>query len=259
MTQINPLQAPRQSLLDEVLLLLGGEIVDIELESRHLNVAFEVAMGRYRQRSGNSLEESFLFIDVQPDVASYKLADEVQEVRYVYRRSATGTGAGASIDPFSLSYTNTIYMQQNIGGLGMGGGAGNLAIYDLAMQYQNLIGRMFGREIMYTWDAATKIITFERRFTAVEQVALHVYNARPEAVLLADPYARPWLREYCIAVCKQMMGEARSKFSTVAGPQGGFSLNGDAMKAEARADMDRLEKELLDFVDGHNSWPLCIG
>ena len=30
-----------------------------------------------------------------------------------------------------------------------------------------------------------------------------------------------------------MLGEARSKFATIAGPQGGSTLNGDALKNEA--------------------------
>jgi len=41
-----------------------------------------------------------------------------------------------------------------------------------------------------------------------------------------------------------MLGEARSKFNTIAGPQGGTSLNGDALKNEALAEMERLEIEV---------------
>jgi hypothetical protein len=118
---------------------------------------------------------------------------------------------------------------------------------------------MFGREVMFIWDPATKILTLERRFTAIEQVALHVYNVRPEAVILEDYNARPWLRDYTLAWCKQMLGEARSKFSTMAGPQGGFSLNGDAMKGEAKTEMDRLETELREFVDQHIGMPFVVG
>lgn len=250
---------PRQNLLRQVGLLLGGEIIDLELEQTHYDVALDVALGRYRQRSGNALEETFVFLDVQPDVSSYRLADEVQEVRTVYRRSMAGGAGGASVDPFSLAFTNSIYMMQNPGGLGGGGGAGTLATYDFAMQYQSLVGRMFGRDVMFTWDASTKTLNLERRFGAVEQIALHVYNTRTENVLLNDPYALPWLREYTTAMCKQMMGEARSKFSTIAGPQGGFSLNGETLKTEARAEMDRLEKELVDLMDQHSGWPLVVG
>ena len=92
--------SPRQRLLQEVTLYLGGSIVDLELDPAHFEFAMTVAFDRYRQRSGNAIEESFLFLDVQPDVATYTLPDEVQEVRSIYRRSIGGAACGASQDPF---------------------------------------------------------------------------------------------------------------------------------------------------------------
>ncbi len=146
----------------------------------------------------------------------------------------------------------------NPGGLG-GSGAGQLATYDFAMQYQSLVGRMFGRDIMYTWDTALKRLTLHRRITNVEQIAIHIYNARPESVLLADVYARPWLRDWSVAVCKQIMGEARSKFGNIAGPQGGITLNGPELKAESKAEMERLDNEITQFVEQHDGYPIVIG
>lgn len=252
------LVTPRQKLQNEVALLMGGNIVTLGLDPEHFDVAFEVALSRYRQRSGNALEESFLFLDVEPDVGQYRLPDDVQEVRTIYRRSIGGTAGGAAVDPFSLAFTNNIYMVQNPGALGSTG-SGMLATYDFAMQYQMLIGRMFGMFVQYSFDSATKVLTLHRKFNAVEQVCLHIYNTRPEAVVLADPYARPWLRDYTMASCKQILGEARSKFATIAGPQGGFSLNGEAMKTEAKAEMERLDMEIEKLIDQHSGWPFVVG
>ena len=56
-----------------------------------------------------------------------------------------------------------------------------------------------------------------------------------------------------------MLGEARSKFATVAGPQGGTSLNGDTLKAEAQADMEKLEQELSLQVAGGVGYSFLIG
>jgi hypothetical protein len=179
-------------------------------------------------------------------------------VRYVYRRGYGGAGGGSSVDPFSLGFINNMYLMSNPGGLGSGG-SGQLATYDLAVQFQNLAGRMFGRDVLYVFDSSTHMLTLERRFGAVEQIALHVYNRKPDPILINDPYARPWLRDYTVAVCKQMLGEARSKFSTFAGPQGGFTLNGEALKTEAKADMERLDTELVNLVDQHAGWPIAIG
>jgi len=247
----------RQKLINEIKLRLGAQIVDLELDPEHYDLAVDMALGRYRQRSDNSLEESFVFLDVQPDVATYTLPDEVQEVRAIYRRSIGGTAGGAAIDPFSLAWTNNLYLLQNPSSFGSG--SGTLALYDFAMQYQETVGRMFGRDIMFIWDASTKRLTLQRRFGAVEQIALHVFNARPESAILNDVYARPWIRDYATAICKQIIGEARSKFGNLAGPQGGITLNGDALKTEAAAEIERLDNELTQFIEQHMGMPFVIG
>ena len=46
--------------------------------------------------------------------------------------------------------------------------------------------------------------------------------------------AEQWIKDYTLASCKYMLGEAREKFATIAGPQGGTSLNGSTLKAEAQ-------------------------
>jgi hypothetical protein len=60
-------------------------------------------------------------------------------------------------------------------------------------------------------------------------------------------------------MCKEMLGQAREKFATIAGPQGGTTLNGAALKAEAKVEMDALEEELKRFVDGSQPYTWVIG
>jgi hypothetical protein len=250
-------QTPRDLMIKDIRIALGGTIVRVELEREEYDYCINVALDRYRLRSGNAVEESFTFLDVQPDTSFYKLPEEIQEVREVYRR-INGNSGGATIDPFSLAMTQNIYMIQNPGGLG-GGGSGQLATYDFAMQYQKLVGRMFGRDLTFTWNASTKMINFHRQFNAVEQVGLHVYNAKPESILLVDVYAKPWLRSYAIAQAKYLLGQARSKFGSFAGPQGGITLNGDALKSEAQAEMDKLEEEVKNLIDQNMGYGFTIG
>lgn len=247
----------REKLIKEMRIILGGTIVDVELEQDEFDLCIDMALERYRQRSGNAVEESFVFLDVQPDVAVYTLPKEVQEVRSVYRR-VNGASGGTTIDPFSLAFTNNIYMIQNPAQLGTSG-AGLLATYDFAMQYQELIGRMFGRDVQFTWDPSSKRITFHRRFGAVENVGLHVYNARPEEILLTDVYAKPWLRSFACAQAKMILGQARGKFANLAGPQGGISLNGSELKQEAQAEMDKLEEELKNLIEQNEGYGFIIG
>jgi hypothetical protein len=167
-------------------------------------------------------------------------------------------GSGSTIDPFALAFTNNLYMINNPGGLG-GGGAGTMATYVASMEFQELAGKLFGRELMYDFNPATRQIRFHRKFGATETILLHVWNAKPEEVIIADIYARPWIRDYSVAALKWFIGEARSKFASIAGPQGGASLNGEAMKSEAKEEMLRLDEELKNNVDGNMGYGFTIG
>jgi hypothetical protein len=62
-----------------------------------------------------------------------------------------------------------------------------------------------------------------------------------------------------VANCKMIIGEAREKFATLAGPQGGSSLNGTAMKGEAQIAMDKCLEDLKNYVDGSQPMSFVIG
>ena len=68
-----------------------------------------------------------------------------------------------------------------------------------------------------------------------------------------------WIKSYTLATCKYMLGEARSKFATIAGPQGGSTLNGDSLKAEAQGELDKLEQEVSLAVAGGTGYSFTIG
>ena len=70
-----------------------------------------------------------------------------------------------------------------------------------------------------------------------EAVLIWTYNLKPEVNLLGDFQIQQWIRNYFVGNCKLIIGEAREKFATIAGPQSGTSLNGTQMKAEGMAMM----------------------
>ena len=88
---------------------------------------------------------------------------------------------------------------------------------------------------------------------------LWTYNLKPEIQLLADFQIQQWIRDYMVAVSKMIIGEAREKFGTIAGPNGGGTLNGTAMKSEAKEEMADLIKQLVNFVDGSQPLTFVIG
>jgi hypothetical protein len=56
-----------------------------------------------------------------------------------------------------------------------------------------------------------------------------------------------------------MLGEAREKFGSIASPQGSTTLNGTALKAEAKAELEMLEMDLINYKEGGQPLTFVIG
>lgn len=248
------LETLKQNLIEYVRLQLGDRIVDIELDAEHFEAAYQKTIGVYRQRAQNAYEESYSFMELVKDVNIYTLPQEVITVRQIFRRTfGDSTGPFASnFDPFSQASLNVYLMNFNV--------AGGLATYDFYSQYVEQAGRMFGAYMNYTWNPVTKKIQLIRDPKGTgEDVLLWTYNLKPEINLLQDFQISQWIRDYMLANCKYIIGEAREKFGTIAGPQGGGTLNGTAMKSEAQAAMDAKIEELKNYVDGSQPITWVIG
>lgn len=348
-TLYDSISKKRKEIEDYVRFRLGDGMVDVELDPDHYKTAIDRALLRYRQRAGNSEEESFAFLELLPETQEYILPEEIMTVRQVFRRgigSVTGTTA-SQFEPFASGYLNTYML--------VAGRVGGFANYELFSQYQELAMRMFGGYMNFTWNPMTKKLTLIRKIpetghvykrvstlsasgttvgstititfsdpweeivvggnmvisncpvtgynnsyevltvdndskvftmealsnlgsTSVtgsdrdrtrayapasddpaETVLLQIYNKKPDSMLLNDSRIFPWLQDYALALCKDMLGQAREKFATIAGPQGGTQLNGGALKTEAKAEMEALEEELKRFYDGSMPYTWVIG
>lgn len=248
-------ETERQKIVEYVQAMLGAGMVDVELDPVHYNTAIDRALNKFRQRSTNAVEESYGFLTLQVDVNEYTLPKEVMNVRQLYRRSIgsrSGGGDGGTLfEPFNLAYSNTYLLaSSNMGGL---------ATYYAFASYQKQVGKMFGSDINFTFNKTTKVLTIMQRPRAEEELLLWMYNYRPDFNLLQDPYAGQWLKDYSLATCKMMLGEAREKFSQIAGPQSGTSLNGAALKGEAKAELEALELELINYKEGGTPLTFVIG
>jgi hypothetical protein len=245
--------AQRAAITDYIRMRLGDGIVDVELDQEHYEMAITQALVKYRQRAQNATEESYASLTLLPETQEYILPREIQTVRAIFRRgigSVTGTTA-SQFEPFASGYLNTYML--------VAGRVGGLTNYELFVDYQKLAMKMFGGYMNFTFNPVTKKLTIVRKMPwqgtnppldQQESVLLWIYNTKPEQMIFNDPYAFPWLQEYAYSFAKRIVGEARSKFATISGPQGGTALNGAELKSEAQAEMDKLEEELKTYIDG---------
>jgi len=243
--------ALRDDLTKEIELRLGGGMVDVELDPEHYELAINKSVQKYRQRSENAVEEAFVVLTLKEGVSEYTLPQEIIEVKQLYRRAGTSMTSGVDIEPFEAAYLNTYLLHS--------GRAGGLSVYDALAQHVELLGRMFGANYTFTWNTTSKKLTVHRKIKGDDDVILHVYNYRPDEVLLADTYAGVWIKDYAYAHARLMLAEARGKFAQIAGPQGGTTLNSDALRSDALADIDKLEQELTLYSDGSTPLSFIIG
>ena len=245
----------KQEVFDYCKTMLGEGMIDVELDPEHYETALKRSLGVFRQRSENSVEESYAFLTLEEDRNEYILPKEIQTVRQIFRRSVgsrTGNGTGGTVfEPFNLAYTNTYLLSStNMGGL---------ATYEMFAQYQELVGKMFGSYVNFTWNPQSKKIVIQQRPRGEEEVLLWVYNEKPDFMIITDTYSGQWIKDYTLANCKVMLGQAREKFASIAGPQGGTALNGTSIKAEGQQDIERLTIELVTQVPGGSGYGWLIG
>ena len=223
---------------------LGEGIIDLELDPPHFEAAYNYALKIYRQRAQNATVESYTLLTLQSYVDTYTLPSEFINVRQVFRRTiGLETGpSSSSFDPFSSAILNTYLLNYNY--------AGGLATYDFYAGYIELAARMFGGYVVYTFNPVTKEIRLVRTIKGDgEQILIWADTQRPEAELLQDPGAGVWIGDFTLATLKLTLGEAREKFGSIVGPGGGTSLNGTAMKQEAKEGFLALEQELKMYQD----------
>ena len=234
----------KQALFQNVRYRLGDGIIDLELDPQHYEAAYNYAIKVYRQRAQNATAESYTLFTIEKNVDTYTLPQEFINVRCLYRRTVgleTGPSS-SSFDPFSSAILNTYLLNYNY--------AGGMATYDFYAGYVELAARMFGGYVVYTFDPVTKVLRIVRDPKGSgERVLIWADVQRTQEVLLQDPGAGVWIGDWVFAILKGIIGEAREKFASIAGPSGGTSLNGAAMKAESKQLQQELIEELKRYVD----------
>ena len=238
----------KEQLRQEVIALLGGGMQDLDIDGDSIDTAIKLAFRRYRQKSSNAVEEAYTFLTLQQEVNEYILPEETIEVRDIFRRRmgtggiGDGSSGGIEFDPFDIAFTNLYLLQA--------GSMGGLLTFNLYNQYLNTASVMFGGKLNFTWNNVSKKLQVIRAPRDQEEVVLWIYKYKTDEFILSDTYSNMWITEASLAYAKQMIGESREMYSSLAGPQGGIQLNGSAMKAEAFQTLKDLDVQLYNYADG---------
>ncbi len=59
---------------------------------------------------------------------------------------------------------------------------------------------------------------------------------------------KQWIRKYCLALCKEMLGQIRGKFTTIPIPGESVTLNHSELLSQAKAEQDQLKSGLTEML-----------
>jgi len=232
----------------EVNTRLGGQSIDVHLEDEDFDVSWRRAVDTYRTHSGRCYYKSYAVIDVLPQVQQYIFDEKVDSVTRLWRaRGLFGGNAGGSgaFESFGAATANTLLR----GGIGQNGAAFDLVSYDLTLQYQETLDRLFVRELHFVWRNETNSIFLTQVPDQDEVIIADCSVLKSWEELLNDHWAYRWLQEYSMAECKVILGEKYRLFSTLPGAQGGTVMKGEALVSEGWERKQVLEDDLLLYSD----------
>jgi hypothetical protein len=243
--------------LNTYMLVAGrvGGLVNYELFADYQKLAMTM-FGGYMNFTYNTVQKKLT------------IARKIPNAGYTYKRmhtlTATGTAPGSIItvtllDPWDIVITGT---QVSIINCTTPGYNGTYQVLNKSPDGQTitmLSNNTLGALSVSGFELNRSQIYCSTNNDPAETVMLWLYNKKPDSMLFNDSRIFPWLQDYALALAKEMLGQAREKFATIAGPQGGTQLNGAALKTEAKTEMDALEEELKRFYDGSQPYTWVTG
>jgi len=247
--EIKELTADDRTSLDRMFyqcfIMLGGSNIRVDLEDVDYVMAFDKALKKYRAMSERSVVQTYGCLELKANVQTYTLNKRIDLVQKVLRQNSLGMSSG-QFEPFYAGFINSTMNFSNGGANAPGG----LTTYELMMEYQNMVNKLFGREIHFLYRNETNTLIITQTPKENEVVAIRVSMLKTVGELLNDHWAHDWLQEYTLAHVRVILGEKYSLYGSLPGAQGNTTLKGNELKQQGHADIKELEQRLLDWADG---------
>lgn len=225
---------------------LGGSSIRVELNDEDYDAAWDIAVRTYRNLSSKSVYKTMAFMTLEYGKQIYTLPESVDNVIKIARSGgAFGTGTGAPFDPWNAATANLILRDARPASGFMG-----LATYDFFMQFMETMDKLFARELNFMYRPENRSLVIFQSPKGPENIMLECMVLKSYDELLSDHFARKWLEDYTMAMLKTILGRKYGKFASLPGAQGGVALGGDKLIQEGQQEMEKLEKDILDFADG---------
>ena len=81
---------------------------------------------------------------------------------------------------------------------------------------------------------------------------LECFMEKTEQEILTDRWSQPWVRDWALAKCWEILSNIRGKYANLPGANGGLALNGDMLSQKAETMFTELQRQINDFECGNN-------
>jgi hypothetical protein len=200
---------------------LGYPVVKVEVPEPWLDEAIDRSISVFSKYSPQS--EHWTIFTAIPGTNRYRVPDDYLAIRTVIYQPRMMQRFFANLYPYWDMWWG-VYQ------------SGNLTDYTIADMYHGQALRTFG--IQGTWEFSHPYIYLYPYPT--ESVPVFVKYQKYLDLKDGDVREEDWIRDYALAVIKTRLGRARSKYSSLPGPRGDITMDGDKLIDEARSDMERL-------------------
>lgn len=234
----------RQQMHDYILLKLGAPVHDLELDEQQLDVSIDEALDVWEDYAPRDFYTYHTFQTI-PGKSVYKMPPEIGHIRQVYYKEMAQFAFQASdLDgaiPVEYFYPGGAYSSIQ-GGLidpiqPIWGRMGEWTLYK---QYEQMYSRISSNLGGWEWVGGR------------DTIKLYPIPCKPQHVIVHYlPKCFDWdcnyqsIREGGLASAMMILGEIRSKYQNIPGPQGGTVLNGQDILNRGQQMWDKWEERLI--------------
>ena len=253
----------------EVMISLGGSLVDVELSEHDVYTCFKKAKRTFQQKAHDDYRCVYLPVTLQRGKSYYKMNEIVdavleknKEMSDVHPYLTENTKIqfvsrglpiyARGVDNYGKSGTwdQVLYNLYDINDSG-GGFGGYMSDGLLMSVMRDTVNDSFdnrrNNELMCDYDPFKKLVHI------VSNPSVNGIHLLECWVELEDEeyYDIDWIMRWTIAEAKQILGTAYKKFSSLPGPTGQTSLNGDSYISESKSEKEELLEEIQNYTDGY--------
>lgn len=240
----------REEFKDYCLRKLGWPVIEINVAPEQVEDRIDDALDMFFEYHFDGVEEDHLIITISDaDISNnyITLDDKIFSVIKIYPLSNTTFGGGNIFSAEYQFYLNDFYSPT--GGLNVGG----LQYYTMMRQYLEDLQYQLNPVNSFKFNRKTNRIYFNETLSSIKQSAdklmFKVYKKLDISTVGLNSSTEVWddifLKKYATALIKKQWGGNLKKFGSVNLP-GGVTLNGDAIYAEAEAEILDLETKLIN-------------